>query len=242
MKKFIALFLVLVMAFSCILVSCNKKDDNTDEPDESDDDLGFNAFVTTGTGTGTGTATTPVGTTHTDFEWTDDTNGTMIYVEVDGVSVRSDTNASKDDSNTTWRATAKFGESYKRIRYNEHWTQIDYKGNQYYISSKYVTTDNGKISFTADEAETTVYVIAASLNLRSSTYVGDDADNLVTSVTKGVALTRIATSANGSWVKVRVTYTPIGEENKVTRELYCKAEFISADQNAAITTPPAPIG
>lgn len=242
MKKFIALFLVLVMAFSCILVSCNKKDDNTDEPDENDDDIGFNAFVTTGTGTGTGTATTPVGTTHTDFEWTDDTNGTMIYVVVDGVSVRSDTNSSRDDSNTTWRATANFGESYKRIRYNEHWTQIDYKGNQYYISSAYITTNNGKVSFTNDTAETTVYVIAASLTLRSSTYTGDGADNAVTYVNKGVELTRIATSADGSWIKVRVTYTPVGESATVTKELYCKAEFVSTTKDAPAATTAALLG
>ena len=244
MKKFIALFLVLVMAFSCILVSCNKKDENTDEPSESDDDLGFNPFVTSGTGTGTGTGTSnlPTKTTYTEYEWTDDANGTMIYVVVDGVSVRSDTNSSKDDSNTTWRATANFGESYKRIRYNEYWTQIDYKGNQYYISSTYVTTDNGKVTFTNDEAETTVYVIAASLTLRSSTYTGEGADNAVTYVSKGVSLTRIATSANGTWIKVRVTYTPVGETAAVTKELYCKAEFVSATKDAPAATTAALLG
>lgn len=243
MKKFIALFLILVMAFSCILVSCDKNNDDAEEPSESEDDLGFNPFVTTATGTGTGTNnTTPIGTTHTDFEWTDDTNGTMIYVVVDGVSVRSDTNSSKDDSNTTWRATANFGESYKRIRYNEYWTQIDYKGNQYYISSAYITTNNGKVSFTNDTAESTVYVIAASLTLRSSTYTGEGADNAVTYVAKGVELTRIATSADGSWIKVRVTYTPVGETSTVTKELYCKAEFVSTTKDASIATTAAPLG
>ncbi len=244
MKKFIALFLVLVLAFSFILVSCDKGDEgNTEEPSESEDDLGFNPFFTTGTGTGTGTGSAAsIGKTHTDFQWTDDPNGTTVYVVADGVSVRSDTNSSKDDSNDTWRATAKFSESYKRIRYNEYWTQIDYKGNQYYISSKYVTTDNGKITFTPDAAETTVYVIASTLNLRSSTYVGDDADNLRTSVTKGVALTRIATSANGSWIKVRITYTPHGETTPKTEELYCKAEFVSANAEAAVTTAPPLLG
>lgn len=244
MKKFIALFLVLVMAFSCILVSCNKDDDNTDDPSQSDDDLGLNPFATSGTGTGTGTGTSniPTKTTHTEYEWTDDANGTMIYVVVDGVSVRSDTNASKDDSNTTWRATAKFGDSYKRIRYNDDWTQIEYNDKQYYISSKYITTNNGKVSFTADATETTVYVIAASLTLRSSTYTGEGADNAVTYVSKGVELTRIATSADGSWIKVRVTYTPVGETSTVTKELYCKAEFVSTTKDASIATTAAPLG
>lgn len=240
MKKFIALFLVLVLAFSFILVSCDKGEGEGEEPSETENDLGFNPFFTTGTGTGTGSSAS-IGKTHTDFQWTDDPDGTMIYVVVDSVSVRSDTNSSKDESNETWRATANFGESYKRIRYNEYWTQIDYKGNQYYISSAYITTNNGKVTFTPDETETTVYVIAASLNLRSSTYV-DDNSNLVTSVKKGVALTRVATSADQTWIKVRVTYTPVGESSSVTKELYCKKEFVHTNIDASVSDTVAPLG
>ena len=41
MKKFLALFLVLVMAFSCVLVSCNKdKGNNEDETGDDDDIIG----------------------------------------------------------------------------------------------------------------------------------------------------------------------------------------------------------
>ena len=239
MKRFLALFLVLVLAFSVVLVSC--KDNNSEDPEETtEDEEDFVGIGGTTSGSETSATTAPIGNTHTDFTWTDDTNGTMVYVQINGLNVRSDTNSSSGEDNQTWRATANFGESYKRIRYNDSWTQIDYKGNQYYVSSKYVTTDDGKITFTPDTEESTVYVVASSLNLRYTTYVGEDVDNLCTNVSKGVELTRIATSKNGTWIKVRCTYTPVGSDTQKTEEVYCKAEFVSAEKDATTASTTAP--
>ena len=241
MKRFLALFLVLVLAFSVVLVSCK---DNTEEPEDTSDEEEFEGIGVGGTTTADPTSTTttaPTGNTHTDFTWTEDPNGTMVYVWVNGVSVRSDTNSDKSATNNTWRATANFGESYKRIRYNDTWTQIDYNGNQYYISSKYITTNDGKIVFTPDEAETTVYVISAALNLRTSTYTEENV-NLVTDLVKGDALTRIATSKDGTWIKVRCTYTPYGSTTQTTVEAYCKAEFVSTTPNVEATTSTPSLG
>lgn len=244
MKKFLALFLVLVMAFSCVLVSCNKDKGNDNGDDTGDDDGiigGIGTQPTGSTSSGQGGTTAPDKTTHTDFSWTDDTAGTMVYVMVDGVSVRSDTNASKDESNNTWRATANFGESYKRLKYNDQWTLIDYKGNEYYISSKYITVDDGYITFEKDAEETTVYVVAASLALRTNTYVEYD-DNIRTYALKDAELTRVATSKNGKWIKVRCTYTPTGKTDPVTEVLCCKAEFVSATKDSAPTVTPPQLG
>ena len=237
MKRFLALFLVLVLAFSCVLISCKKNDDPVDD-DGDDDGEGFIGIATTTAATTTaGPASTdlPNAGTSTDYTWTDDANGTTVYVVVDGVSVRSDTNTSE----ATYKHTANFGESYKRIKYNDVWTLIDYKGNQYYIASQYITTDNGYITFTNDAEETTVYVTASSLALRTNTYVDYD-KNIRTYVNYGTELTRVATSANGKWVKVRVTYKPFGATDPVTEILCCKAEYISAnpgDNTPEVTAP-----
>ena len=240
MKKFLALFLVLVLAFSCILVSCDKKDEEGD-PEETDDEgfigLGSTAATTTGTGSEGGQPTQSSKKTHTEYDWTIDTEGATVYVVANGVNVRSDTDSRKVEENQTYRATANFGDKFVRIRYNDEWTQIKYNEQEYYISSAYVTTNSGKVLFTNDAEESTVYVISASLNLRNSTWVSED--TLVTSVNKGAELTRIATSSDGSWIRVRYTFTPVGAEAPVTRDdLYCKVEFVSA--NPTQTTAPAP--
>ncbi|MBO7249997.1 MAG: hypothetical protein J6V42_01850 [Clostridia bacterium] len=236
MKKFIALFLVIVMALTCVLVACKKTPEPIDDGDIDGEEGGFNG----GGMTTTTTTKKPTGNTASDFTWTDDAQGSLVYVIVDGVSVRSDTNTSDD----TFRHRANFGESYQRIKYNENWTLINYKGTEYYISSKYVTTDNGYITFTNDAEETTVYVTAASLALRTNTYTetGYD-DNIKTYVNKDAALTRVATSANGKWIKVRVTYTPYGATEEVTEVLCCKAEFVSATLGGESSeTPVRPLG
>ena len=239
MKRFLALFLVLVLAFSCVLVACKK-----DEPVEDDDDDDNGGFIGIATTTAAPTTADPSATsqlpnsgTASDYEWTDDANGAMVYVVVDCVSVRTYTNT----SDATYRATANFGESYKRIKYNSVWTLIDYKGNQYYIATQYVTTDNGYVVFTNDAEETTVYVTASTLALRTNTYTEYD-KNIKTYVSNGAALTKIATSANGKWIKVRATYVPYGATEAVTEVLCCKAEYVSTvpggSNNNEVTAPP----
>ena len=235
MKKFIALFLVLVMAFSCILVSC-KKDEQPDEPDTSDDEFIGIGTPAPDTSTSPTSTTAPQGNTASEFTWTDDTAGTMVYVKIDALNVRSDTNTSED----TYKATAYFGESYKRLKYNEQWTLIDYKGNQYYVSTKYVTTDAGSIIFTDDAAPSTVYVnVENALYLRTSTYYADNYDkNIAVVVKRGATLTRIGTSKNGAWIKVKYA-----DDNRV---LYCNTDYTSptppSDETVAQTTPITPEG
>ncbi|MBQ8140373.1 MAG: hypothetical protein IJ038_01615 [Clostridia bacterium] len=210
MKKFLALLLVLVMAFSCVLVSCNK--DNEDPENTSDDDDDF-IGLGTGTGTGTGTSGTGVetGNTHTDFTWTD-VNET-VYVSVARLSVRTDTLVSEE----TYKGTITFGQSYKRIKYNAQWSLIEYDGGEYYVSSKYVTTDDGSVTFTNVDNKT-VYVCAEkALNLREWTDASADADNIEVLVKRGVALTQTGVSKNGKWV--RVSYE--------SKTLYCSANYVS---------------
>lgn len=234
MKKFLALFLVLVMAFSCVLVSCNTKDkDNDPDNTEDDDDIvGIGTLPSGGTTSGSGT-----GNNNVSLTWVDDANGTMIYVMVQSLRVRSEANYDSD----TALYEAKFNESYKRIKYNDEWTLIDYKGKEMYVATKYITTDKGYTAFTNDETETTVYVSSYSLNLRSSTCTADDT-NVKTDKVKGDELVRIATSENGKWIKVRCTYIPFGQETPVTEELYCFAGNVSANKDANTSQSPDTVG
>lgn len=229
MKKFLALFLVLIMAFSCILVSCanNGNDNDADSTDDNDDDIvgiGTQPTGTTTSGSNNGNNVSTV--------WIDDAEGTMIYVMVQSLRVRSEPDTKLDYA----LYEAKFNESYKRIKYNDEWTLIDYKGKEMYVATKYITTDKGYTAFTNDETETTVYVSSYSLNLRSSTCTIDDT-NVKTNKNKGDELVRIATSENGKWIKVRCTYTPAGEnKTPVTEELYCFAGSVSATKDGNSTT------
>ena len=218
MKKFLALFLVLVMAFTCILVSCNK--DAEDEPEDTDDDSFGGAFYTgtTGTGTGIGTGTaSQTGKTHTDFTWEEDSEGKLIYIRAAELYIRSDTNLLDE----TKEATAVFGESFKRIKYNKEWTQIEYNGKECYVKTSYITDDPGSVIFTDDAEPTTVYVTQDKLFLRTSTLykVGENSytNNIGHTVKAGVELTRVATSENGMWIRVEYQ----GEE------FYCNTDYTS---------------
>ena len=230
MKKFIALFLVIVMALTCALVACKKTPEPIDDGDIDGEEGGFNG----GGMTTTTTTKKPTGNTASDFTWTEDTQGTLVYVITNSLNVRTDTNT----DGSTHVFSAHYGDSFQRVKYNEAWTAIKYNDQVYYVSSDYITTDPGYVVFTDDAAETTVYVIADHLNLRSSTNREND-NNVVISVSKGDVLTRVATSANGKWIKVRITYTPYGTEGEVTEVLCCKAEFVSATPDATpeVTTP-----
>lgn len=227
MKRFLALFLVLVLAFSVVLVSCKGKgDENPEETtDEEEDFVGIGG---TTAGSDTSSTTAPTGITHTDFTWTDDTAGAMVYIRIDKLNVRTDTFV--DDS--TYKGTAKFGESYKRIRYNDSWTQIEFGGGQYYVSTEFVTTDPGSVLFTDDAEPSTVYVdVDTTLFLRTSTFTRTSSlyeGNIAFSVRRGVALTRIGVSQNGNWVKVKYE----GDD----RVLYCNTAYVSTTQPGTETT------
>lgn len=216
MKKFLALFLVLAMAFSCILISCGKTDKDED-PDSSDDDdfLAINTNATTAGSTTTGNPSGPASS----YTWTDVDE--TVYVTVAKLTVRSDTIV----NDSTYKATANFGESYKRIKYNAQWSLIDYKGSQYYVSSKYVTTDDGSITF-SDTAETTIYAnVEKTLNLRFWTDASDDT-NIGAIVKRGAELKQTGVSKNGNWVRVKFE----------DQTLYCSSAFVSTTKPSDETT------
>ncbi len=233
MKKFLALFLVLVMAFSCILMSCKKEEEG--EPEESDDE-GFIGLGTYGTTTGTGDGEDPVqtGNTHTDFTWTEDTAGTLVYVAVPSLNVRDDTNTSDE----SYVASIKMGESFKRTRYNAQWTEIEYNGEKRFVATEFITTNDGHVTFTALETPKKMYINAEkSLNIREWTDI--NADNVVVSVRRSAEVKQTHVSKDGKWAKVEFVYTPENQQPE-TYEGYCKLSYLSetkpTDSSPIVTT------
>ncbi|MBQ7383274.1 MAG: hypothetical protein IJV72_00595 [Clostridia bacterium] len=228
MKKFLALFLVLVMAFSCILVSCKKNEEEEPEDTEDDGFIGLGTYATT-TGTGDGDPV-ETGNTHTDFTWKE-VNET-VYVAVDRLSVRSDTRVAED----TWVATVNFGEKYTRVRYNSQWSEIEYNGEKRFVATQYVTTSDGSVVFN-DMEDKTMYVSAEkSLNLRRWTDASSDADNIGVQLKRGAQVTLNGMSKNGTWARVK--YNGV--------DYYCNAKYLSetepGEATNATTTPITPQG
>lgn len=236
MKRFFALFLVLILAFSCILVSCNKKD----EPVEDDEDNGGEGFIGISTTTAATTFDPNGANTNTDFTWTDDENGTTVYVRAAALWLRSDTNT-VDDSNKM--KSVEFGQALKRVKYNDTWTLVQLDQDQYYVKTAYLTSDAGSVLFTPDAEKTTVYVTEESLFLRTSTLYKLGAEkytnNIGATVNKGTELTRVATSQNGMWIKVEYTYTTEDDGEK-TLILYCNTDYTSATAPGSSSTPETP--
>lgn len=244
MKRFLALFLVLVLAFSCILVSCKK-----DEPVDDEDDNDGEGFIGITAATSATTLDPNGGNTNTDFTWTDDENGTTVYVRAAALWLRSDTNTSE----ATRVTSAEFGQSFKRVKYNDAWTLVQVDQDQYYVKTSYITTDPGSVIFKDDEAKTTVYVTQEKLFLRTSTLykLGTEKydGNIGATVKKGDALTRVATSQNGMWIRVEYTYTTEDNQTK-TIPLYCNTDYTSAtapgsstpDNSGSANTPVVPEG
>ena len=244
MKRFLALFLVLILAFSCILVSCKK--DETTEDDGEDDGEGFIGIAST-------TAPTTIdpngtGNTNTDFTWTEDENGTTVYIRATALWLRTDTNTSE----ATKASSVVFGQSFKRVKYNDAWTLIQVDQDQYYVKTAYITTDPGSVIFSDDAEKTTVYVTEDKLFLRTSTLykLGTEkySGNIGATVEKGATLTRVATSQNGMWI--RVEYTKPDSSEVLT--LYCNTDYTSTtapgsssgsgDSGTSDTTPVVPEG
>ncbi len=219
MKKFLALFLVLVLAFSCVLISCNKdKDETSDDDDDESDFVGINTQATTTLAPGA-TTTAPSNIPAEQLTWTD--NNDTIYIAVGQVNVRSDTVV----NDSTYRATAKFGESYTRVKVSESWSLINFNGSQLYVSNDCITTETGSILFT-DMADTTVYVTAEnSLNLRQWTDASGS-DNIGATVFNGDEIVQTGVSQNGRWA--RISYKGA--------VLYCSTAFISTTAPSASTT------
>ena len=237
MKKFFALFLVLVTVLSCILVSCDK-DGEGDGSSTTSADLGI--VVPSGTTAATTTGDRSVvdpGRDSSEYDWTADTASATVYIKVDALNVRNNTIV----NDSTYVGTAYFGQSFTRVKYNEQWTVISFNGNECFVSSAYITTDGGSVLFDEIDEKTMYINVESTLNLRTSTYVTNPdgskyTDNIYAPVKRGAEVVQIGVSKNGNWAKVKYD----------GKELYCNTVYLSAekpsDDTTSSTTPVTPIG
>lgn len=249
MKRFFALFLVLVFVLTAAfaLTSCkkDKQDDGNDVPDDGDLVGMMNTTAASTTDASTTVATDDK--TAEDYTWTDDANGTAVYVRVLALNVRKDANYSAAKA-----GEVKFGESYTRVKYNDEWTVISYKGNNCYVATRFLTTDSGAVTFDKVEDKTMYIDVNNTLFLRNSPYFETNTDgsryedNIILTLKRGAEVKQTGISKNGEYAKITFTYTD-NADKQVTVEGYCHASFLSenvpsSDPAATTAAPITPAG
>ncbi len=189
MKKFLAIFLALLMVMTVALVSC-KKDDKTDEGDDWDnedyDNIGSGSESGSGSetesGTETGDGTTPAGS------WTE-VNQT-VYV-LHPVYLRT---AMIDTAKST--IALDIGETLTRVgvHSSERWAKVTYNGETYFVYNFVLSTS--PVNFAkVENVETTVinsrtdgtedtYYLRSTPCLASTTKYNDVLNNSPVSVKK----------------------------------------------------------
>ena len=218
MKKFLALVLALLTILSVSLVACGNNDDNPEETTTEPSDIWTGEATGDGTTTGGGDGTTQPA----NMGWTDD--GNTVYVAYYHECNLRTSDSEKNESNIA--GTAKFGDSFTRVKYNDKWSVVLVNGAERYIKTEYLSSDNGYSSY-QDVTPTTVYVTADSLVLRWAVYSEDTAeDTAAVYLDKGDSLTQTGVSANGKWI--RVTYKDA--------TLYCSGTYVSTTAPSDDTT------
>lgn len=106
------------------------------------------------------------------------------------------------------------GESFRRVKYNASWSVIVYDGNECYIATELVSTQNpSEVTMTFDPVDYQVYVITDAANLRD---VPSTENSIVKfAVEKDTALTAIGLSTDKNWYKINYT------DSKTNTETIC---------------------
>lgn len=138
-----------------------------------------------------------------------------VYVTGNGVNLRV-------GPGTEYNAVTSLsrGEELKRTGVtNNGWSQVDWDGEEAYLSNNYVSEDKPEPIVT--EKNDTVYVTGNSVNLRKG--AGTDYD-VITGLTKGTELKRTGTTDNG-WTRVEYN----GETG------YLSSKYVSTDKPESST-------
>ncbi len=214
MKKFLAIFLALLMVMTVALVSC-KKDETTDEGDDWDnegyDDIGSDSG--TGTTPDNGTDTTP-----------DDGNGTATWIpKEDTVYVGMNNTVLRDGPGSSYGkiTTVNNGTALTRKETNGTWDKVVYNEKECYVLHALVASDANDFAFDdLAEANRVNLTIAQGkqVNLRTTPFVADvPTDDKAYTYNVGVSglgsaanvhdaatnpLVKVGVSKNGNWYKV----------------------------------------
>lgn len=205
MKKLIAALCALLLALS--FTACGNKGDETGtdtdteqatKPQyESSTENGSESESASETESATETESETQKETETEKTYTDDdfeAVNEIVYITSEWLGARTEP---KSDAKT--ERNLKFGQSVKRVGYNEVWSILEIDGTKYYAYSAYMTTTNFTGSdFTLIE-DTVMYVTVSSANVRLYPSTEKYA-TILGAVTKDDAVTCVAT--NGKWYRV----------------------------------------
>ena len=248
MKKFLAIFLVLVMILSVALVACNKKDkDNND-----DDDDGWSNGGTTSSDVTTPSTdeTLPSGS----GEKNPSSSGSIVWTDKnDTIYVAHDTYLRTEPLDSAKSGIlVKLGDALSRkAASNGVWDKVDYDGNTYYIYNYVTVSNKSLVTFDKYDEPIETSIIntdttgkaPTQTNLRYSP-VYDETGNLnnlgVSGVTKAMTsngeLKILAINQSKTWVLVE--YNGKDAQGKtVSGEFYCRPAYLEKLQTPADTTP-----
>lgn len=207
MKKFLAIFLALMMVCTVALVSC-KKDTTDDEGDNWDnegyDNIDNSSDSSTGSDSGTGTDTGS-GNGASGNAWIDKND--TVYTGMAQTNLREGPGSGYKVGKVVAAGTA-----LSRTGTNGSWDKVKYQDVEYYVVSDLVTTDGKDFSFGADLAEPVSLTIkeGCQINLRATPFYSESYkdDNVAksglasTSISTEKPLLKVAVSESGEWYKV----------------------------------------
>ena len=195
MKKFLVLSLTIICMLTLVLVSCNNNN-NTTKPIDDEDDIPV-GLLTTSFKSGTGSSTNPT-------EWTE------VDEEVWVVCIVRNRKKEKSKSSESLGA-CKLGEKYKRLGWDGDWSLIDFKGQQGYVLTAYLTNENGDIVFN-NVNQIRIVTANEGWYLRQRPDRNKDLSlNIVDSslliAPKGTELKQTGISLNGKWARFEYKLT-----------------------------------
>ena len=126
----------------------------------------------------------------------------FVYVTTEALNLRTE-----PSMNGQVVTKLSFGTKLERIAKNEAgWSVVIYEGNQYYLSSDYVTTEDiTGSSFVALEEAVTKTVTADVLKKRTSPWMDPTDENVAAYLNKGATVKCVAISPDGYWYRIQDT-------------------------------------
>lgn len=222
MKKLLCLLLALLMITSVAFVACG--DANDDTTDYNNDDLAFNPVQSSEEVTTPAPETTAPAPSLSFTDVDED-----VYVQnCVQVKVRS-TPSATDEKNV--EGVADFGNSYRRVKYNELWSGIEVDGEILYVNTYFLTTKPDEVVF--NNVTMTLYVTnidpndgtLGNLKLRTFTSTNPDpefypSENIGAIAKHGAKLDVTGKSVDGHWFRVNFTSTDENGKTKTIENLY----------------------
>ena len=255
MKKTLALLLALIMMLSMTMVSCNKEE----EPEDTEDDFGFNFEDPTGEATGDSTD-----------ESGENNNNNSDFVAASGTSyilhpVKVRKEAKKSSSTI---GVAAWGSEVQLVERSTLWTKIKFTDKdsgatlEGYVRNELLTADKKQVTLVELEAPVAAKInglgnkddgTAYTLNVRTTPWNCSQSEeypnvnvlanigNEKYQVKDGDEVEKLGATEDGEWVYIRFVKTVDGAEK--TEYGWCAAKYVKVEgetPDTPVDTPDAP--